>query len=78
MIGLTIIVTSAVLVLSSNPAQPELYCVVGNSNTTDTMLYHNPEGGCKALGQALLKDAQHDNPGVPFLLVVDGASTNSI
>lgn len=78
MIGLTIIVTSAVLVISSNPAQPDLYCVVGNSNTTDTMLYHNPEGGCTALGRALLKAAQDSNPNVPFLLVVDGTSTNSI
>ncbi|AZF94945.1 hypothetical protein HOU74_gp39 [Pectobacterium phage Phoria] len=78
MISLTIIVTSAVLVLSSNPAQPELYCVVGNSSTSDTMLYHNPEGGCTALGRALLKDAQDANPSVPFLLVVDGESSNSI
>lgn len=78
MISLTIIVTSAMLVLSSNPDAPELYCVVGNSSTPDTMLYHSPEGGCKTLGQVLLKDAQDANPGVPFLLVVDGVSTNTI
>lgn len=80
---INIIVTSAALVLSSNPSNPVPYCTVqiqqqGQQPSPEYDLFENPEGGCKELGARILAAVQEQYPDAAVTLTVDGKSNNEI
>ena len=80
---INIIVTSAALVLSSNPSNPAPCCVVEVQATQSqgrqaVDFYEHPDGGCKQLGAAILQAYQEQYPDAAVTLTVDGKSNNDI
>lgn len=80
---INIIVTSAALVLSSNPSNPVPYCMV-EVHATQTQqrpavdFYEHPDGGCKQLGAAVLQAYTEQYPDAAVVLTVDGESNNQL
>lgn len=80
---INIIITSAALVLSSNPSNPVPYCVVEVQSTQSQArptadFYEHPDGGCKQLGARILAAVQEQYPDAAVTLTVDGKSNNDI
>lgn len=75
---ITITVNSAMLLFLSNVAPPEPFCQVQVSTSERADLYHDPDGGCKALGEALKADYQKLYPSTPVVLIVDGKSNHAL
>lgn len=80
---INIIITSAALVLSSNPSNPVPYCVVEVQATQSQErlavdFYEHPDGGCKQLGAAVLQAYQEQYTDAAATLTVDGESNNEI
>lgn len=80
---INIIVTSAALVLSSDPNNPVPYCAVEVQATQAQQrpaidFYEHPDGGCKQLGAAVLQAYQEQYPDAAVVLTVDGESNNQL
>lgn len=85
---INIIVTSAALVLSSNPSNPVPYCTVQIQQQEQGQpvqqprpeydLFEDPDGGCKELGARVLEAVQEQEPNAAVTLTVDGKSNNEI
>ncbi|ALA46470.1 hypothetical protein BF2512_13 [Dickeya phage BF25/12] len=76
--SILITVQSAVLFVSGALSEPQPFCVVEVSTAERADLYHNPEGGCNALGSAIKADMEKAHPGSPVVLIVDGKSNQSL
>jgi hypothetical protein len=76
--SILITVQSAVLFVSGALSEPQPFCVVEISTAERADLYHNPEGGCNALGAAIKADIEKVHPGSPVVLIVDGKSNQSL
>lgn len=80
---INIVVTSAVMALSSSPNNPVPYCVVEVQATQTQQrpavdFYEHPDGGCKQLGAAVLRAYQEQYPDAAVVLTVDGESNNQL
>lgn len=73
-----ITVQSAVLFVSGALSEPQPFCVVEISTAERADLYHNPEGGCNALGAAIKADTEKAYPSTPVVLIVDGKSNQGL
>lgn len=85
---INIIVTSAMMVLGNDVNNPVPYCTVQiqqqeqgrpiQQPRPEYDLFENPEGGCKELGDRVLKAVQEQEPNAAVTLTVDGVSSNDI
>lgn len=80
---INVVVTSAVMVLSSSPNNPVPYCVVEVQATQTQQrpavdFYEHPDGGCKQLGAVVLQAYQEQYPDAAVVLTVDGESNNQL
>lgn len=75
---ITITVNSAMLLFLSAVAPPEPFCQVEVSTSDRADLYHDPEGGCKALGATLQAEYKKQYPSTPVVLIVDGKSNHAL
>lgn len=77
---INIIVSSAMLVMGTNPSVPVPYCLVQAESPQVQApvvdFYENPEGGCKELGRILQAEWQKQYPNAAVTLVVDAESIN--
>ena len=76
--SILITVQSAVLFVSGALSEPQPFCVVEISTAERADLYHNPEGGCSALGAAIKADTEKAYPSTPAVLIVDGKSNQRL
>lgn len=76
--SILITVQSAVLFVSGALSEPQPFCVVEISTAERADLYHNPEGGCDALGASIKADTEKAHPGSPVVLIVDGKSNQNL
>lgn len=76
--SILITVQSAVLFVSGAISEPQPFCVVEVSTSERADLYHNPEGGCSALGASLKTDIEKEYPSTPVVLIVDGESNQEL
>lgn len=72
--SILITVQSAVLFVTGAISEPQPFCVVEISTSGRADLYHNPEGGCSALGASIKADIERAYPSTPVVLIIDGKS----
>lgn len=83
---INIIITSAMLVLGNDVNNPVPYCTVQlpqhatqePQTRPEYDLFEYPDGGCKELGDRVLKAVQEQEPNAAVTLTVDGVSNNDI
>ncbi|QBP32904.1 gp4 [Shigella phage Buco] len=75
---ITIIVKSALLLISSSVSEPIPFCTMEVQGQPGYELFENPEGGCKQLGATYKRNAEIAYPDAAVVLVVDGVSNQNM
>lgn len=75
---ITIIVKSALLLVSSHVSEPIPYCTIEVQGQAGYELFEDPEGGCKGLGEQYKRNTEIAYPDAAVVLVVDGVSNQSM
>lgn len=75
---ITIVVKSALLLVSSHVSEPIPFCTIEVQGQEGYELFENPEGGCKGLGEQYKRNTEIAYPDAAVVLVVDGVSNQSM